>query len=130
LCKVVGYPDGERKSFMQRGIYGVVVSVALLLSACATMKPDEGAGSRIRVVYVASSRAPCPAGTMKGDCFQIRERPDQPWELWYAPIDNFDYRPGTEYLLKVTETQIAHPPADTSAVRWHVDKIVEQHAVP
>jgi hypothetical protein len=106
------------------------ITISILLAACAVSPHGDAAGSRSRVVYLASSKAPCSNGAMKTECYRIRENPGEPWQLWYAPIDNFTYQPGTEYLLKVTETHVTHAPADASALRWRVDKIVEQHPVP
>lgn len=100
----------------------------LLLAACATA-PDTH-GSRSRLVYIASQKAPCGTGVMKTACLQYREEPTQPWQLNYAPIEGFDWQPGNEYLLKITEVEVKNPPQDASRIRWHVDKVVEQHPVP
>ncbi|TCV92032.1 uncharacterized protein DUF4377 [Luteibacter rhizovicinus] len=105
----------------------LLLALTLTLAGCATMESDHG--SRTRLIYVAASKAPCSAGVMKTECMQIREEPSKPWELSYTPIENFNYEPGNEYLLKITETHVANPPADASAVRWRVEKIVEQHPV-
>ncbi|HEY4092415.1 MAG TPA: DUF4377 domain-containing protein [Luteibacter sp.] len=106
----------------------VLISAAVLaLAACAT--PGEHHGSRERTVYIASEKVPCSAGAMKTECLQFREEPNQPWQLNYAPIENFDWKPGNEYLVKVTEIEVKNPPADASRVHWRVDKIVEQHPV-
>ncbi|MBB3227884.1 hypothetical protein FHW69_002516 [Luteibacter sp. Sphag1AF] len=104
------------------------MALCTLLAGCASTGSEHG--SRTRQIYVAASRAPCTAGVAKTECLQVREEPSKPWELSYIPIDNFDYQPGNEYLLKITEVRVAHPPADSVSLRWRVEKIVEQHPVP
>ncbi|UPG90669.1 DUF4377 domain-containing protein [Luteibacter aegosomaticola] len=102
-------------------------AAALALAGCATTGDHHG--SRERTLYISAEKAPCSAGAMKTECLQYREQPNQPWQLNYAPVDNFEWKPGNEYLVKVTEVEVKNPPADASRVRWRVDKIVEQHPV-
>ena len=103
-----------------------LVAVAAL-AGCATTAPDHG--SRSRLLYIAGSKVPCSTGTMKTECLQYREQPTDPWQATYVPIEGFDWKSGNEYLLKITEVHAANPPQDASRVRWHVDKVVEQHPV-
>lgn len=105
----------------------LIAAATLSLAACATTSGEHG--SRTRLIYVAAQKAPCSTGVMKTECLQYREQPNEPWQLNYAPVDNFQWEAGHEYLLKITEIEVKHPPADASAIRWRVDKVVEQHAV-
>ncbi|WP_090057378.1 DUF4377 domain-containing protein [Luteibacter sp. 329MFSha] len=101
---------------------------ALAITACATAPVEHG--SRSRLLYIASTKAPCTNGVMKTECLQYREEPTQPWQLNYAPVEGFEWKQGNEYLLKITEVHASDAPADASRVTWHVDKVVEQHPVP
>jgi hypothetical protein len=102
--------------------------VAVSLAGCATAPPDHG--SRSRLLYVAGSKVPCGTGTMKTECLQFREQPTEPWQATSVPVEGFDWKSGNEYLLKITEVHSpGDAPQDASRVRWHVDKVVEQHPV-
>jgi hypothetical protein len=104
-----------------------VTAAALALAACATTPTDHG--SRSRLLYIAGTKAPCTNGVMKTECLQYRETPKDPWQLNYAPVEGFDWKPGNEYLLKITEVHAKDAPQDASRITWHVDKVVEQHPV-
>ncbi|QWT19146.1 DUF4377 domain-containing protein [Bacillus sp. NP157] len=105
--------------------FALIPLAAFALASCASTGDQHG--SREKLVYIAAQKVPCSMGAMKGECLQYREQPNQPWQLNYAPVDNFEWRAGNEYLVKVTEIEVKDPPADASRVRWRVDKIVEQH---
>lgn len=107
----------------------MLAAITFCLAACATA-PTEQHGSRARLLYIAASKAPCTNGVMKTECLQYREKPTDPWQLTYVPIEGFDWKPGNEYLLKITEVHAKNVPQDASPVTWHVDKVVEQHPVP
>ncbi|MDF3980411.1 DUF4377 domain-containing protein [Luteibacter sp. PPL201] len=108
----------------------MTATVLLALTACASTPSTHG--SRSRLVYVAAQKAPCKLGIARtsAECLQYREQPNQPWQINQAPVEGFDWQAGNEYLLKITEVQIRPANADEPTVRWHVDKIVEQHPVP
>lgn len=105
----------------------LLTTAALALAACATTPTDHG--SRSRLLYIAGAKVPCTNGVMKTECLQYRETPKQPWQVNYAPVEGLDWKAGNEYLVKITEVHAKNVPADASPVTWHVDKIVEQHAV-
>lgn len=103
-----------------------LLTVAVVtLAACAT-SPQQGSTSRL--LYIAGSKVPCTNGVMKTECLQYREEPSKPWQVTYVPVEGLDWKPGNEYLLKITEVHSKNAPMDASRVTWHVDKIVEQHA--
>lgn len=79
-----------------------------------------------KLVYVAPQRVPCSAGAGQMQCYQVRDNPSQPWQLWYGEILGFDFRPGIEYRLRVVEVRDPNPPADAAGVRWVLDVVVEQ----
>jgi hypothetical protein len=105
----------------------LLAALSMTVVACASAPAQHG--SRSRLLYIAASKAPCTNGVMKTECLQYRERPTDPWQLNYTPIEGFDWKQGNEYLLKITEVHAKNPPQDASPVTWHVDKVVEQHPV-
>lgn len=96
------------------------------LSFHARKKPS--ATAKIKFVYVAPQKVPC-VGVMPTTCLQIRERKEDPWQLWYGNIKGFDFEPGVAYRLRILEEQVANPPADASAIKWTLDMVVEQELV-
>jgi len=95
-------------------------------------KADPLAGGQpgpTKLVYVASQRVPCSAGAGRAMCYQVRDNPSQPWQLWYGEIVGFDFQPGVEYRLRVVEVRDPNPPADASALRWVLDLVVEQRVI-
>ncbi|MFC5473373.1 DUF4377 domain-containing protein [Paraherbaspirillum soli] len=89
-------------------------------------RDKPSADAKIKFIYVAPQKAPCSAGVMQTTCFQIRERKEDPWQLWYGDINGFAFTPGHDYRLRILEEQIANPPADASSVKWTLDLVVEQ----
>lgn len=103
----------------------ILVLAALAIAGCALTPADHG--SRSRLLYIAGSKVPCSMGAMKTECLQFREKPTDPWQATSVPVEGFDWKSGNEYLLKITEVHARSAAQDGSNVRWHVDKVVEQH---
>ena len=103
------------------------VALVLALAGCAEsdQAPSAGTAGTTREIYVASQRVPC-VGVGPMECLQVRERPDQPWQLFYDEIEGFEFKPGTEYRLRIVEEPVQNPPADASAIHTRLDKVLEQ----
>lgn len=86
------------------------------------------ASARTKFIYVASERKPC-TGVVPMQCLQVRERPEDPWRLFYGNIEGFEPEPGVEYRLRILEEDVRNPPADGSATKWWLDLVVEQRIV-
>ncbi|AIY43995.1 putative lipoprotein [Collimonas arenae] len=97
------------------------------LSFYAREKPS--AAAKIKFIYVASEKLPCSAGVMRTTCLQIRERKEDPWQLWYGNIEGFKFEPGIAYRLRILEEPVVNPPADASSIKWTLDMIVEQEII-
>lgn len=87
------------------------------------------ADAKVKFVYVAAEQVKCSAGVMQMMCLQVRERKEDPWQLWYSGIQGFTPMPDTEYRLRIVEERVANPPADASTIKWTLDLVVEQTAV-
>ncbi|MGE8658176.1 MAG: META and DUF4377 domain-containing protein [Achromobacter sp.] len=93
---------------------------------------DPVAGGQVgatKLVYVNAERVPCNAGAGRAMCYQVRDTPAQPWQLWYGDITGFNFQPGIRYRLRVVEVRDPNPPADASGLRWVLDTVVEQEIV-
>lgn len=84
--------------------------------------------ARTKFIYVASERKAC-TGVIPMQCLQVRERPEQPWSLFYGNIEGFEPEPGVEYRLRILEEDVPNAPADGSTLKWWLDLVVEQKIV-
>lgn len=89
---------------------------------------DEAVSVTKMELEVASARASC-VGVVRMQCLKVRRNASGPWELWYDPIEGFDYKPGVVYRILVSGHKVANPPADSSSMRWKLEKILVQQQV-
>jgi len=90
--------------------------------------PMPSANAVQKFIYVAAERAPC-TGVAPKQCLQVRNTPEEPWQLHHDEIIGFDPEPGIEYRLRILEDNVPNPPADGSSKRWFLDMVVEQRVV-
>jgi hypothetical protein len=57
-------------------------------------------------------------------CLQVRSSENQPWQLFYGEIEGFTPQPDTAYYLKLRYETVPNPPADASAVRTILERVV------
>ncbi len=88
---------------------------------------DEEEASK--TIFVGSELVDC-VGVAPQECLQVRESEDTEWSLFYGQIIGFDYEPGYEYELRVTETEKDNPAADASSLEMTLVEVVSQTAVP
>ena len=104
----------------------------VLVSAGGSLRfrpvPVPSANAVQKFVYVAAERKPC-SGVGRMECLQVRDRPSDPWQLYYGEIVGFTHVPGTEYRLRIWEDDVPKPPADGSSKRWLLDLVVEQRVI-
>jgi heat shock protein HslJ len=85
----------------------------------------DAAIGKTKFIYVDSQLARC-MGVAPMECYRVREREDQPWQLWYSGIEGFKFEPGISYRLRIIEVPVKNVPADASSLRWILDLVVEQ----
>ncbi len=51
-------------------------------------------------------------------CYQVKNNPEEDWQLFYSQIEGFQFEPGYEYELLVAEVPVKNPPADASTVQY------------
>lgn len=113
------------------------IAIALgtsLLAGCSAFGPSgtnsTTADSTTNTYWVNSLKAKC-VGVESMQCLQV-QRGDQlsanDWQLFYAPIQGFDYVQGYTYKLKVKETQLpAHQvPADKSSIAYELVEVLDK----
>lgn len=79
----------------------------------------------IKTLYVNSQLVDC-VGVEPQRCMQVRESPDEDWELLYDEIRGFTFEPGHTYTLRVRVASVDEAPADASAHRFDLVEIVEK----
>lgn len=78
-----------------------------------------------KTVYVGPQRIDCE-GMGPQKCYQVKERPEDPWLLFYDEIEGFDYEEGYTYEVRVEETRVADPPADAASFKWRLLEVVNK----
>ncbi len=90
-------------------------------------KPNEAEMVHTLTLWVAAQKRECMA-VGPTECLQIRQTPQEDWQLFYGDIVGFDYQPGKEYLIEVGEIQIAEPPMDAPDRQWVLLNILSSKA--
>ncbi len=91
----------------------------------AETNPEE----TIKTLFVGPELVDC-VGVAPQECMQVRESQDKEWTLFYGQITGFEYEPGYEYELRVSETKIDNPPADASSLETILVEVVSKTAIP
>jgi len=86
--------------------------------------PAAAPAQRPQYLYVSSQRKNCSAGAGQMQCLQVRSSENQPWQLFYGAIEGFTPQADTAYYLKLRYETVPNPPADASAVRTILDRVV------
>lgn len=77
-------------------------------------------------LYVAAETSSC-TGVGEMECMLVKTNKNQKeWELFYTNIEGFTYEKGYEYELLVSKHKVANPPADASAIKYSLVKIIHK----
>ncbi|MGD9148145.1 MAG: META domain-containing protein, partial [Anaerolineae bacterium] len=102
------------------------VAITLLALASVAVAACGPAGGPVgKTIYVGPYLVDCE-GVAPQKCMLVKEGPNDDWTLFYDQIEGFDYEPGYEYELRITEEQVENPPADASSIRWVLVEVVSQ----
>jgi heat shock protein HslJ len=77
------------------------------------------------IFYVADTKGDC-YGVGKGLCLQIKEKPDEPYALFYSGIEGFSYEEGYHYKLEVMRVKKERPPADGGVYNYYLINIISK----
>ena len=103
--------------------------MVILLQTCTDQVTEENLiGTKIRV---NSYKESC-MGILPQKCYLIQEGKaigGNGWQLFYDPIEGFDYTEGFVYDLDVTILEIENPPQDTSGLRYILNKVLSKTKV-
>ena len=105
-------------------VVSIIVSVVIVWDSLDTENVIEMYSSTI-VLYVDSELVDC-VGVAPQQCMWGKKDLDSDWEMWYVPIEGFDFQEGTQYKIRITITEIENPPADGSSLKYTLVDVLEQ----
>ncbi|UCG24826.1 MAG: META domain-containing protein [Chloroflexota bacterium] len=97
---------------MKRRALGPLLTALLLVLLLAACSGGSGVEKNI---FVAPTMVECE-GEGPQMCLLIKENAEDDWQLWYQPIEGFDYQEGILYELTVEEQTVDDPPAGGSSI--------------
>ena len=97
-----------------------LIVAAIGLTSCSQILLDDA--TVVRKIHVASAKAVCPDDPAR-ECYQVSDGTG-PWRTVDAQIAGFNYAPGTEYVIEVTEPSVS-PQAGAAPSRWELMRIID-----
>jgi heat shock protein HslJ len=85
----------------------------------------SAASAQRMIFYVADTKADCYSVSSR-PCLQVKEKPGEPYALFYSGIDGFTYEEGYNYKLEIMRVKRENPPADASAYTYYLLKILSK----
>ena len=111
-------------------VIAFIVVLFWVIVACNPTPEPEGSGSSDNTItlYVDSEQVDC-VGVAPQKCLRVKTDPDGEWQLFYAPIEGFEYEAAFIYELKVNTFDVPNQPADASSIRYELVEVVSKEAV-
>lgn len=100
----------------------LVAAASFILAACASHNPSA---ADVLTLEVAPNTVAC-TGEAPQRCLLVRAPSDQAWTRFYGRIDGFTHEEGYRYRIEVDRQRVANPPADGSAFRYRLLRIVSR----
>jgi len=98
----------------------VLAGVPAVVTACAA---GWQRAAPLFTLDVAAERRRC-VGEAVQQCLVVRWQGDSTWSNFYGAIDGFTHEDGVRYRLEVERTAVSRPPADASAYRYRLVRII------
>src|SRR4028118_1922652 len=103
----------------------LILAVMATTALAGLVSSWQSAYAAEKTVYVGPQRVDCE-GMGPQKCYQVKERLEDPWLLFYDEIEGFNYEEGYTYEIRVEETQVADPPADGASFKWRLLEVVSK----
>jgi len=103
------------------GAVAFLTLAAVALAACGPFS----FGPAEKTIYVGPYQVDC-VGVAPQKCLLVRQDPGDEWSMYYDQIQGFEYEPGFQYELRITEEKVENPPADASSIRWTLQEVVSK----
>lgn len=101
--------------------------LAFLSAAVFVFHAPIVAQTKQEILIVADAAANCASGigaATAANCLQVKRINEEKFTLMSEPIENFQFLPGYFYLLEVSASTAANPPADASKFKYRLEKIL------
>ena len=106
---------------IQRAVAALgLVTVSFEACAAASVQPATQL-----TMDVAAQRRRC-VGEAVQQCLVVRLEGDTAWKNFFDPIEGFTHEPGVRYRIRVERTDVTRPPADGSAFRYRLVRVLER----
>lgn len=112
------------KNHQKLTIFILIVSTMLFVMSCSSTKNKT-------IIWVHSMKSECSSGVGTMKCLMIHkgdslENPN--WELFYSPIDEFNFEPGYFQKIEIQEESIDKNsvPEDASSIHYKLIKILDK----
>ncbi len=102
-----------------------VVLVGLAAASLASCAARSVQPATQLTLQVAAERRRCEGEGMR-QCLVVRIEPDTVWKNFFDPIDGFEPEASVRYRIRVERTPVARPPADGSAFRYRLLRVLER----
>lgn len=85
----------------------------------------QGLSAQRMTLYVADSKGDC-YGISSQTCLQVKEKPGEPYSLFYSGIEGFSYEEGYNYHLEVMRVKKERVAADGSAFNYYLIRVISK----
>ena len=96
------------------------IFTAIGLAACV-----QSDSTIVKTVYVGPVLVECE-GEGAQQCMQVKENPEDKYQLYYDQIEDFEYQEGYNYELSIQEDTVENPPAGGSSIKWTLIEVVDK----
>ncbi len=128
----------NQRAHARQLLLSAVFICTMLLAACSQPAPENppdtdgptpASSDQVEEItlFVGPELVDC-VGVAPQQCLQVRENPEDNYQLFYDQIEGFDFAPGFEYELRVRREPVADPPADGSTFRYALVEEVSRSA--
>ena len=106
------------------------ILAALLMTASVSIVASAQTiiSSRTETISLKSYRAFCE-GVVPKKCLVVRREGEEDFRTIFDEIENFDFVPGYEYVLRVRVDKLAATPKDTSGLLYYLKEVVSREEV-
>jgi heat shock protein HslJ len=94
--------------------------------AIETPEVSEGEEAMQEVTYFVGPELVDCTGVAPQKCLLVKEDPNADYQLFYSPIEGFEFIEGFEYELRVQVEPVENAPADASALRYTLLEVISQ----
>mgnify|MGYP001816225840 CR=1 FL=1 len=112
----------------RRVVGPAVVVAALVLAGCGSddVADDEADADTDTIrLWIEPELVDCEGGAGPQQCLVVARSDGGEPELFYDSIEGFEFEEGTGYVVDVSVTEVADPPADGSSLQYTLVEVVE-----